>query len=1034
MSRWFWNEFLPVLDDLLSEWAPEGELIRLDQLDLQLPPLQPGQWRLQLTAAVTAALREHLERLIRSSASPTPGTGSVERIPLAQGHFEAWLWFLEYGHLPAQYADSREEVRLQAALENVAANTGALNRLLGLLRQSPTALQRLVRQHDTEFLIQLSTAITGQPITALSSLPLTLLTLLTGAPLRTLIESVLPPSAGPVAKEIPERQLKTRFWQQVFEAIAGGSQSFDIQTFTEIFFEKQFEELFSIPFETVLKQAARLAGPDHVQRTALVQGLEYMDQQATGNESLRQYFRRETEIIRQKSVETPPPSVPARKKGPQSGQPDPFTGEGHPEEYPADKSPFEAWLWFLQNGRFPPVSSSGTLTERLSAVLEAIPREPAAVRQLSRLIRHQPKALQRLVLEHDTVFLAFLVEAVTGKNMSVFSGMPAVFYKALTGAAVQGLAKQALPQAAVFNAIVVPETSFEIWYWQELLVACTADAQGFDYQTFSNTFFKRAFALIYRIPYDELIGHILNPTVFSEKQRVAILRKLDRIERGFAGTEVLKAFFQQEMEPLRGQLPDTGKVSAAEPAMTPATPPGETVAGPAEHFAAWTWFLQYGNLPSEYVAIAVPETTRLAAVLESLATRPVALKTLRRLLQRQPAAMERLILQHQSGFLEELAVVLSGGQTMPHLSRQPAALYTFLAGSPVQELVRQALPHDAQFSASPLVARQWEIWFWNELFRALAVKPKNFDYQSFIGDFFHWSFQQTYKTPFREWTKRATRLATSAGKKRTALLRQLTAVSRQLAGDEVLRDHVPQELDVLRRGLTALPAQAGAPSYESPPADQAKALPPASGAPSPVGTPPAHDGQLLPKEEYALPEDSESDRKRPATEAPKIQYLQNAGLVLLHPFLVALFQATGITQDKEFTDEEARIRAVQLLHFLATGSDDTPEYALGMPKLLCGMAHDMPVDRQSLLSAAEREEGDAMLQAVVGHWGALGQASNDGLREGFLQREGKLSRRDGDWLLQVESKTIDILMGRLPWGLSVVKLPWMPEILHIEWI
>jgi len=122
-----------------------------------------------------------------------------------------------------------------------------------------------------------------------------------------------------------------------------------------------------------------------------------------------------------------------------------------------------------------------------------------------------------------------------------------------------------------------------------------------------------------------------------------------------------------------------------------------------------------------------------------------------------------------------------------------------------------------------------------------------------------------------------------------------------------------------------------------------------------------------------------------------------------------------------------------LLHYLATGSSEAPEYALGMAKFLCGMPHDMPIDRVSLLSEQDVEEADAMLQAVIEHWEALGKVSNDSLREGFLQRDGKLSRRDGDWLLQVESKTLDILIGRLPWGLSIVKLPWMPEMLHVEW-
>ena len=40
---------------------------------------------------------------------------------------------------------------------------------------------------------------------------------------------------------------------------------------------------------------------------------------------------------------------------------------------------------------------------------------------------------------------------------------------------------------------------------------------------------------------------------------------------------------------------------------------------------------------------------------------------------------------------------------------------------------------------------------------------------------------------------------------------------------------------------------------------------------------------------------------------------------------------------------------------------------------------------------------------------------------------------DGDWLLRVEARTVDILLDQLPWGVSLVKLPWMDRLLRVEW-
>ena len=74
-----------------------------------------------------------------------------------------------------------------------------------------------------------------------------------------------------------------------------------------------------------------------------------------------------------------------------------------------------------------------------------------------------------------------------------------------------------------------------------------------------------------------------------------------------------------------------------------------------------------------------------------------------------------------------------------------------------------------------------------------------------------------------------------------------------------------------------------------------------------------------------------------------------------------------------------------------------------------------------------------MLQAVIDNWTIMKGNSPDALREGFFQREGKLSKKGNGWNLQVEKKTIDILLNKLPWGLGLVRLPWLEELIFVEW-
>ena len=160
-------------------------------------------------------------------------------------------------------------------------------------------------------------------------------------------------------------------------------------------------------------------------------------------------------------------------------------------------------------------------------------------------------------------------------------------------------------------------------------------------------------------------------------------------------------------------------------------------------------------------------------------------------------------------------------------------------------------------------------------------------------------------------------------------------------------------------------------------------------------------------------------------------YVENAGLVLLHPFLPQLFRALMIAGDDELLRPG---EALRLLHYLATGLEDAPEYDLVLPKILCGLQPASLAGEAAPFTDEEREESAALLAAVVRHWDALKNTGIDALRETFLKRNGKLTRwHDGGWLLQVESKSVDILLDSLPWGISMIRLPWMARMLRVEW-
>ena len=163
-------------------------------------------------------------------------------------------------------------------------------------------------------------------------------------------------------------------------------------------------------------------------------------------------------------------------------------------------------------------------------------------------------------------------------------------------------------------------------------------------------------------------------------------------------------------------------------------------------------------------------------------------------------------------------------------------------------------------------------------------------------------------------------------------------------------------------------------------------------------------------------------------------YVDHAGLVLLHPFLPAHFRSQNWVEKDRFAHEESKQYAIHQLHYLATGQQKILEYEMGMHKLLCGFPIEQPVNRFLELKETAQTEAIDLLNAVINHWDALKNSSPDSLREAFIQRPGKLTRKQTHWVVHIEKQTIDILLTKLPWGFGMIQLPWMRERLVVEWI
>lgn len=161
--------------------------------------------------------------------------------------------------------------------------------------------------------------------------------------------------------------------------------------------------------------------------------------------------------------------------------------------------------------------------------------------------------------------------------------------------------------------------------------------------------------------------------------------------------------------------------------------------------------------------------------------------------------------------------------------------------------------------------------------------------------------------------------------------------------------------------------------------------------------------------------------------------VQNAGLVILHPFLLPLFENLNWCKGIVWRTDECRDKAVLATQFLVTGKQEYDATGLTLNKMICGFPVDQPIDTAVLLSTKEMNECRELLIAVISHWRNLNNCAIETLQEHYLQRAGKILERNGKTELWLEKRPFDILLENIPWSVHLIKTPWMPMLLHCYW-
>ncbi|HEY4968096.1 MAG TPA: contractile injection system tape measure protein, partial [Puia sp.] len=390
-------------------------------------------------------------------------------------------------------------------------------------------------------------------------------------------------------------------------------------------------------------------------------------------------------------------------------------------------------------------------------------------------------------------------------------------------------------------------------------------------------------------------------------------------------------------------------------------------------FQQWFFYMRNGYLP--WNALGINENW-YENVLQTLASDYNAVESLRKEIHENSRMLRRIILQHSEKFLVALTEILTAESqaTLPGAISEMQAIVKIVGSS----IFLPGNNSPGMTGENNLPSQLWQ------MILTLAARPD-----------LHWSSGKIVYTILEAWIRNESML-------------------------HKIRDALPGMLSFTEPYLHEIEIKLKA-------------------SPSAVCPEPEITGEILFERKtekssaIEAPRSAEDESGLNKTLEEEGIFLSNAGLVLLHPFLSSFFNRLGLLEDGRFIDPASQHKALHLLHYLATGKTEAAEFELQMAKTLCAFPSSGVTEMSVELNAAEIGEAGDLLIACIQQWEVLKNTSAAGLQESFLQRNGKLFSKNGRIQLEVEKKSIDVLLDYLPWNLSLIRLPWMREVLNVNW-
>lgn len=168
---------------------------------------------------------------------------------------------------------------------------------------------------------------------------------------------------------------------------------------------------------------------------------------------------------------------------------------------------------------------------------------------------------------------------------------------------------------------------------------------------------------------------------------------------------------------------------------------------------------------------------------------------------------------------------------------------------------------------------------------------------------------------------------------------------------------------------------------------------------------------------------------------PEFIEVSNAGLALLSPYYLRLFSLLDLLDNKkDFKDMNSRIRAIFILqYFVGLNKTEYTEQDLAFNRILVNCPFSEPLPKELKLNAKEIEVTDSLLNSLKINWSKMKNTSIEGIQKAFIERKGKLEKKEDFWILNVEERAYDILLDSVPWSFRLIHFPWLKENIKVKW-